>query len=489
MFPCPYCRKKISRGSRICPHCNKPLLSTFEEQDEEHFTSQNQNMRENEYRSDPSISPYKNDPYDFYPKEDSEPSFNINEVKDEKLERKLHEIERQIDAEHSYGGNVGDLLLKKAGLYYKMRDLPRSLQTLENALQIFESEENRMKIAVTHNEMGLLKEKMGYLEDSIYHFEQSIRILKNTNETKNLLSLYNNIGNAYYQIKDLEKSYDYYQTAVDLAEKENLIYEEIKSSSNLIEVLFELENYDRIKRILNRNTDFFKQQNDYYGLAITYTKYGKLYFQLGNNYNKAHNFFSNSLDFIGDIEQDISIYSKSKLEWEIYLYMGKIEVIWENLQKAENYLLKSLECVRTFEIGEDNYKEGMILEELGKLYQYKKKFNTAIEYLQLAGDIYYRYGEDIKTAELKANIGKIHLEFLGDGFKAIDFYEEALDIYENSNYFKEAAKIYHKLGDLYLNKDIVDVAISHFEKARSIYEQLKDRFHTQLMSEKIRSLK
>mgnify|MGYP006280847827 CR=1 FL=1 len=489
MFPCPYCRKEIPRGSYVCPHCNKPLLSDFEEQEEEQYSTRNHNFQESVYRDERSMSPYGEEPYNFSLEEETEPSFNVDKVKDEKLERELEEVKQKIDEEQTYGGNVGELLLKKASIYYKMRNLPDSLRTLENALQLFESENNQLKVAIVHNEIGLIKEQMGYLENAIYHFEQSIRILKNRDETQKLLSLYNNIGNAYFQIKDLEKSYNYYQTAIDLADQEDLIYEEIKSSSNLIEVLFELEKYDRIKRILNTNLDFFKNHNDYYGLVLTYTKYGKLYFKLGNNYNKAYDFLLSARDFIGEIEENISVYLKAKLEWELYLYLGKIELLWENPQKAENYLVKSLESVRTFEIGEENYKEALVLEDLGKLYKFKEDYKTAIEYLQLASDIYYRYGEDIKTGELKVQIAEIYLDYSQDEFKAMDFYEEALNIYEDSNYFKEAAKIYHKLGDLYLDRNIRDVAISHFEKAQSIYEQLKDRFHTQLMNEKIQSLK
>ncbi|TFF98978.1 MAG: tetratricopeptide repeat protein [Promethearchaeota archaeon] len=488
-FPCPYCRKEVPRGSVICPHCNKPLLSDFEKIDEDQLNSKNLNTYGKQYGRDPSIAPYLDDPYKFSDDEEREISFDVNEIKDEKIERELKRLEQQIDNEQIYGGDVGDLLLQKAGLYHKMRDLTRSLETLENALKVFESEDNHLKIGIAHNEIGLIKEQMGYLEDSIYHFEQSIRIIKNLGDTKKLLSLYNNIGNAYFQIKDLEKAYNYYQHAIDLAEREGLTFEEIKSSSNLIEVLFELGNYDRIKRILNRNLDYFQKKNDYYGLILTYIKYGKLYFNLGNNYNKAYNYLLSSKDFITEIEENISIYLKAKLEWEIYFYLGKIELLWENIKKAESYLLKSLECVRTFEIGNENYKEGMILEALGNIYILKEEYDAAKEYIQLASDIYYRYGEDIKTAELKAQIASIFHSFSHDDFKAIDFYEEALKIYENSNYFKEAAKIYQKLGDLYLTKNITDVAISQFKKAKSIYEQLKDRFHTQLMNEKIQSLK
>ena len=58
----------------------------------------------------------------------------------------------------------------------------------------------------------------------------------------------------------------------------------------------------------------FNNNKDIYGLITTTLKYGKLYFFLGENYyDTSYDKFTDALDLIKKIEDQISIYLKSKL--------------------------------------------------------------------------------------------------------------------------------------------------------------------------------
>jgi tetratricopeptide (TPR) repeat protein len=470
---CPYCDKPIESQWRFCHHCNKPLISDLEHRrsnnrpDSAYFT---------EYTS------YEG--YDY----ESEEHFDVNVLEDKNIDEKISQVDQKIN-QSSYGDNIGDLYLEKAGLYYKKRDLSKSLKELELALETFDQENDQEKIAITHNEIGLLKEEMGYFDNSIYHFDTAINILKNIEDNIKLIQVYNNIGNAYYQLKDIENSYSFYQKAIKLAEEENMRYEEIKSSSNIVEVLFVLQDFERIKKILKKNYEFFSQHNDIFGLINTYSKYGKLNFYLGESYyEKAYEYLNKALNLVKKVESQISVYSKSRMQWEIFLFMGKIDILWNRLQKAKNYLLKSLESIRTFEIEEDNIKESIILEALGNLYEMQNEHSKAIEYYNLSSDIYYKFGEDFKTAELKRKIARIYQNSLHNNMEAIDFYENALEVFDKLEYFKEMAQIYDSLGDLYIDRGLTEIALNNFEQAKFYYQEIKDNYHTELVDGKIKSL-
>ena len=59
-----------------------------------------------------------------------------------------------------------------------------------------------------------------------------------------------------------------------------------------MDVLFFLKNYERIKDILRQNAVYFRQAGDIFGIINTLTKYGKLYYHLGEeNYIKSKNSF------------------------------------------------------------------------------------------------------------------------------------------------------------------------------------------------------
>jgi len=468
---CPYCQRPIDEKWRFCHHCNKPLLTSYTNELPISSTYQYQrNINDQSYNFEESRD------------------FDINIIEDDKIDKKILEIDDQIN-QKPYGDGVGDLFLEKASLYFKKRDLSQSLKELERALSSFENENNLNKMAITHNEIGLLKEEIGYFEDSIYHFKRAINIFKNLKDNVKLIQVYNNIGNAYYQLKDIENAYICYQKAIELAENENMKYEEVKSSSNMVEILFILQDYERIKKILKNNHQFFNEKNDIYGIITTYSKYGKLNFYLGENYyEKSYNYLINALELIEKVEEQLSIYLKARMRWEIYLFLGKINLLWNNFEKAETFLLNSLESVRTFEIEDDNIKESSILEALGNLYEIMKKYDKAIEYFKLSSEIYYKFGEDSKTGELKTKIAHIYYDYLKNNIDAIDYYEQALEIFMNIDYYKEIAKIHNKLGDLYLEGNITEIAINHFEIARKYYHELHDNYHIELLDEKINSL-
>ena len=137
----------------------------------------------------------------------------------------------------------------------------------------------------------------------------------------------------------------------------------------------------------------------------------------------------------------------------------------------------------------DNIKEGDILENLAELYISKGDIGRAIEYYDLSCEIFYKFGDSRKNAELKFKIGKIYLEFEEDTLKAINYIEEALNIYEDLEYTKECAIIYNKLGDIYLLKGMTDIAISNFESAKDNYQNVHDEYSVNLLDEKIKSLR
>ncbi|MHA2130995.1 MAG: tetratricopeptide repeat protein, partial [Promethearchaeota archaeon] len=409
-------------------------------------------------------------------------------IRDEKIEQDIQKINESLESKEILGDPIpGSIFLKKSSLYYKKRDLANALKNLELALKNFEDENDEMQIAICHNEIGLIQEETGFFDQAIYHFNRSLDILKNLNDNQKVIKILNNLGNTYYLIKDLEHSYEFYQEALNLSRQGGTVIEEIKSSSNLVEVLYLLKDYDRIKRILERNTEFFKENQDAYGMIQTQVKYGKLYFLIGEDYDLSYEKLDSALGLIDKVKENLSVYIKAKLEWECLLYLGKIYLLWDNLVDAENCLLQSLEAVRIFEIKE-SINEGEILESLTELHSLKGDDEKAIEYCNLSFEIYYKYGDNKKMAEIKTKIGKIFLEGEKDMTKAIEFLEDALDIYENIEYTKKSAEILHKLGDIYLSRGMSDVAQENFERARDYYEELHDNYSYYLINEKINSL-
>ncbi len=472
MNKCPFCRSPIEISWSYCRNCNKPLITNVDI------------LYNNRVRPIPDgTSIYAND----YGEEDE--FFDVNIIDDETIEYELSQLEIQLTDSERIGKNMGDLLLKKASLFYKKRDFPKALKNLEAALENFLDKEDLLSLIITHNEIGLIHEETGFFDQAIYHFDRALSFIEEIDDNIKKIQVLNNLGNVYHLINDLENANKYYQKALTLADGENLELEAIKTASNMVEILLSLEEYDRVKRILKRNLDFFIQTDDIYGVIQTRIKYGKMFYHLGEEYyDQSFNSLTGALELVDGIKNNVSIFIRKKLEWECFLYLGHLHTLWDNDLEAEDYLLKSLEAVRTFEI-QENVKEGIVLESIAKFYSLKGEDRKAIDYFNYSKDIYQKFGDKLKIAEMKYHVAKIFQEYIQDDQKAIQYYEEALEIYENLNKSKIGADIRNKLGDIYVSKQLYDLARSNFENAKKLYAELEDEYNLAIINGKINSLK
>ncbi len=469
---CPFCKKRVEDHWSFCRHCNKPLIVNIKKK----FTE---------------IREYPIDGLTFNSYEESieEENYDFYIIKDDNIERKIQEIDKNLEQKETHGELVGSLLLEKSSLYYKKRDFSTALKILEMALKNFGEENDLLNIAISHNEIGLIQEELGFFDEAIYHFDRTLENLKELKDNNKIVQVYNNLGNAYYLIKDLENSYKYYQEALKLAEREKMLFEEVKSSSNLVEILFLLKDHDRIAKILARNSDYFRKNEDLNGIINTLIKYGKLYYFLGEDYyDQSYESFNDALSLIEKIKEDITTIIKARLEWECFLYLGKLNLLWDNDVDAEDYLLKSLESIRIYEI-RDDLKQGVVLEALGNLYEIKGENNKAIDFYKLSSEIYYQFGDDPKIAEISTKIAQIYLDYLDNNSKAIEYYNNALKVFEKLNFSKEAAETLNQLGDIAVNKGLIEMALLDLEQAKNYYEDIKDEYNIKLLVEKIKSLK
>ncbi|TXT54155.1 MAG: Tetratricopeptide repeat protein [Promethearchaeota archaeon] len=467
MKTCPFCHNSVSENSPICPHCNKPLIVNLSETPEK-------------------IQDFET--YHLEPKIDE--TYATDLIQDDSIEREIQEINRELKKRERFGEPIGDLLLQKANYYYQLRDLDNSIKDLQTALQYFRNLEDEEKMAICHNEIGLMKEELGIFEESIFHFEMAIDLFQELEDYERSIKVYNNIANAYFIINDIEKSYEFYTKALRLAEEKATAYDVVKTSSNFIDVLFLLQDYERILKILNRNFSFFKEHQDIYGLIISLTKFGKFYYHKGSDYySNSYENLNKALSYLEQIEDQITPIQKAKLGWESYFFLGKLNLFWRHYSEAESFLLKSLESIRIFEYGGEHLNEGKVLETLGKFYGKIDDYKAAIEYYNLSIEIYDHFGIELKKAKLKRKIAQVYLEHLNDPYEAIEYFEGALKLYKSLGYLKDSAELYSKLGDIYNNRSIENLAISNFEKARHLYKELQDDYHCNLLREKIKSIK
>jgi len=476
MLTCPFCKNPVQPHWKYCPNCSKPLISrTISNIDN------NIHLRE-------GISPIIDDNLEETPENDINNYQEYNIEYDVNLKNKLEKIEEELNLREKYGDPMGELLLKKAILFEKYEKKEEALKNFELALENFKEENKRLEEAICHNEIGLIYEENGVFEQAIYHFKQALLILREIDDVRKIISVLINLGNLYLNISDIENSYQKYQEALTLAEKAKLSYEAAVAANNMIDILLILKDRDRVLKILKSNENYFKKTNDIIGLIHTRIKFGKYYYELGEDeFDRSFQFFNEALKLIEKIESTLSDKDIARFIWECYLYLGNIYLSWNDDENAELFLTKSLEEIKKIDL-KNNLKNGQVYESLAELHALKGEDDLAIEFYKKAMEIHEKFGEKLKIAELLNKMGDIYNKFTNDLEKAINSYENALRIYEELDYFKEIAIMLEKIANIHISKNQYDLAIKYFLKAKNYYSELKDEYSANLLEEKIKSL-
>jgi len=90
---------------------------------------------------------------------------------------------------------------------------------------------------------------------------------------------------------------------------------------------------------------------------------------------------------------------------------------------------------------------------------------------------------------MKYHVATIFQDYIQDEQKAILYFEESLEIFENLNNAKMVAEILNKLGDIYVSKQLFEQAMEYFERAKVFYTKIEDEYNKNIITEKINSLK
>jgi tetratricopeptide (TPR) repeat protein len=122
----------------------------------------------------------------------------------------------------------------------------------------------------------------------------------------------------------------------------------------------------------------------------------------------------------------------------------------------------------------NHQKEGLSLSNLGTAYSGLGEYRKAIDYHEQALEIFlegaYRWGESTTLVSLGFSYDR-----LGEYQKAIDYYEQALEVSRKiDNHWGKSGSL-SGLGDGYINLDEYQKAIEYYEQALEIYREIGDR--------------
>jgi len=362
-----------------------------------------------------------------------------------------------------------DVLLQLSEIY-RNKSLDTAKMYAKQALQIALNENDKHKIALFYNELGIIciyegntkdaltytnkglevidnkDEKLlynlilnkgsalvysGNLDEGLILFNQALEYHKKKNDSLKVSDIYNNIGVINFHKGEYEKAMENMLTAVEIYEKKGMYSTAADTYGNIAMIYNETDNFKKAVEYNLKALNTYIKSNDYHEQA------GQL-INLANIYKNA-----DSLDRSKFYLQRALLIAKknnySGLEALAYANLGLTYEKQGLYDKATKVLKKSLEINKKAENAESQAKN---LRILGSVLKKQKKYNSALQYLN-------------ESEELAKKI-KLVSEYY-------DIYSEKSEVYEALKDYKKSLEYFRKYTNI---KD----SIFNEEKNRQITE-------------------
>ncbi|MBK9247454.1 MAG: tetratricopeptide repeat protein [Ignavibacteria bacterium] len=264
------------------------------------------------------------------------------------------------------------------------------------SLVIFENENDRYYIAISHTYIAMTLQSLGDRLTSIEHYKKASTIYEEIGNFKDLSGNLINIGLVYTDLHEYQIALDYFNRAISIFSTmdDHYALSSVYSSIGNIHVL--LSDYQNAFKYLNLALNESSAAKSRYAEAAILNSIANIYNNLGD-FDNAIATFNNSLSISNEINMEI-------LSGINYNAIANIYRIKKNYETALQMLFKAKQI---FEISESNIYLPNVISDIGLVYYEEQNFGLALECFRDAQQKYYYLNDKtgiVKTHLCKANV-------------------------------------------------------------------------------------
>lgn len=212
--------------------------------------------------------------------------------------------------------------------YHLSGDFDSSYIFYQNALEIFQADNDTLNIGKIYNNLALLFTNREYYHLALQYNLKSLEFAKLMNDKKGVFHSYNNIGITYERLGEYEKAIDSYNNSLKTIEQEaNTDEFYYYAISNIAVVNLLTHQYNSVETQLNRGLTFFISANDNYGISQSYRYLGEFYIETGN-YKQAEVSLEKSNKYATKIDD-------KKILLENQFLLAKLHFVKKEFSKAK----------------------------------------------------------------------------------------------------------------------------------------------------------
>jgi tetratricopeptide (TPR) repeat protein len=255
------------------------------------------------------------------------------------------------------------------GWYFKSM-YGKAMKYYQKGLAMARQQNDSLHMANLLYEIGWTHYSQGNLKLSLTAFLDALRIQEKLPDDENSMnSLYNAIGNIYFEFSDFSKAMDYYQKSLDINKKLKNNLSEAHTINNIANVFLKQQKYREALEKYGEARLIFQKAGNQQGVSITLNNIGMVYDEMGEPLKAIRN-YEESIRIKKEI-QDLAGMSRTMgIVADLLIREGEyrhaIEKLKQSLQIAENIHLTS-------QI-KDNYKS------LSEAYKKLGDMTSALDY-------------------------------------------------------------------------------------------------------------
>lgn len=171
-------------------------------------------------------------------------------------------------------------------------------------------------------------------EEALLYYKKALEIQIKIGDEANMIYTYNNMGNAYYFLKQYALSLQNHVKALELKQKSGNKRSLSSSYDNIGNVYFDLKDYKQALSYYTKALELRKEFDDKKGISTSYVNIGNLYF-MQKNYPLSIDYHTKALDdatAIGNKEAMAEACNSLAANYEA---MGNFEKAFDYFKKSE----------------------------------------------------------------------------------------------------------------------------------------------------------
>lgn len=320
---------------------------------------------------------------------------------------------------------------------YRSEQREEARETWLEALKLYRQLGDPANEVLILTNLGVIDTSTGNYRSALENYQTALNIQKTFKQPIVIANILNLIGDAYLNLGEFPKSLVNFEEALKIFEYlESQIDESLYSDADL---------------------------NMLEGKAKSLDNLGITYYELGQ-YDRALEFNFLALKIRENLE-----------EWwgqsGTHLNIGRVYQRLEEFPKARYHYQQALSISRT-EI-QDRRREAIALNNLGSVHRKMGDYNTSIEYLQSALNLYQTLKNPFGEASTLDSLGSLHAdqdEFL----LAFTAYQQSLAIFYEIEQKGYVRAVLHNVGRLLENQHQDELAIAFYKQSVNLTESIRD---------------